>query len=172
MKLTFGSLPSGVSEGSTKETVVSITDDDLPADVDVEFDQGSYTVAEGSTVTVKVTLSEDPEQTVTIPLTATDQGGASSSDYSGVPANVVFNAGETEKEFTFSAASDSDNDDGESVKLTFGSLPTGVSEGSTKETVVSITDDDVPDVEVRLRRRHIHGCRERRHLHHRPWRTR
>ena len=115
----------GVSEGSTKETVVSITDDDLPADVDVEFKQETYTVAEGSTVTVKVTLSEDPEQTVTIPLTATDQGGASSSDYSGVPANVVFNAGETEKEFTFSAASDSDNDDGESVKLTFGSLPTG-----------------------------------------------
>ena len=163
VKLTFGSLPTGVSGGSTKETVVSITDDDLPADVDVEFEQGTYTVAEGSTVTVTVTLSEDPEQTVTIPLTVTDQDGASSSDYSGVPANVVFNAGETEKEFTFSASSDSDNDDGESVKLTFGTLPTGVTEGSTKETVVSITDDDVPNVEVdfgagsRERRRHHHG---------------
>ena len=92
VKLTFGSLPMGVSEGSTKETVVSITDDDLPADVDVEFEQGTYTVAEGSTVTVKVTLSEDPEQTVTIPLTATGQDGASSDDYSGVPSSLVFNA--------------------------------------------------------------------------------
>ena len=44
------------------------------------------------------------------------------------------------------------DDDDESVKLTFGSLPTGVTEGSTKETVVSITDDDDPAVEVELRR--------------------
>ena len=36
------------------------------------------------------------------------------------------------------------DDDGESVKLTFGTLPTGVTEGTTKETTISITDDDVP----------------------------
>ena len=78
MKLTFGStLPAGVTEGTTNESVVSINDDDLPADVDVEFEQSSYTVAEGGTVTVKVTLSEDPERTVTITITKTDQGGAS-----------------------------------------------------------------------------------------------
>ena len=42
------------------------------------------------------------------------------------------------------------DDDGESVKLTFDTdnLPTGVTEGTTKETVVSITDDDVPSVTV------------------------
>ena len=149
VKLTFGStLPAGVTEGSTKEAVVSITDDDVPS-VTVSFEQDSYTVAEGNTVTVKVTLSEDPERTVTIPLTKANQDGASSADYSGVPANVVFNASDTEKSITFSAASDSDNDDGESVKLTFGSpLPAGVTEGSTKEAVVSITDDDVPSVTV------------------------
>ena len=149
VKLAFGSpLPAGVTEGSTKEAVVSITDDDVPA-VTVSFEQDSYTVAEGSSVTVKVTLSEDPERTVTIPLTEEGQDGASGADYSGVPASVVFNRGETEKEITFSAASDSDNDDGESVKLAFGSpLPAGVTEGSTKEAVVSITDDDVPAVTV------------------------
>ena len=48
----------------------------------------------------------------------------------------------------FAAASDSVDDDGESVKLTFGNLPTGVTEGTTNETVVSITDDDVPAVTV------------------------
>ena len=47
----------GVSEGSTKETVVSITDDDVP-DVEVDFGAATYTVAEGSTVVVKVTLSD------------------------------------------------------------------------------------------------------------------
>ena len=93
---------------------------------------------------MKVKLDADPERTVTIPLTKTGQGGVSSADYSGVPANVVFNAGDTEKTFDFSADADSDNDDGESGKLAFGSpLPTGVSVGSAEETVVSITDDDL-----------------------------
>ena len=149
MKLGFGnSLPAGVSAGSTDETVVSITDDDLPS-VEVSFEQATYTVAEGSSVTVKVKLDAEPERTVAIPITTTDQGGATSADYSGVPANVTFNGSETEKSITFSAASDSDNDDGESVKLGLGSsLPTGISAGSTSETTVTITDDDVPSVEV------------------------
>ena len=147
VKLGFGTLPEGVSAGPTAETVVSITDDDVPA-VEVSFEQASYTVAEGSSVTVKVKLDAEPERTVTVPLTKANQGGATSADYSGVPSNVTFNSGDTEKSISFSAASDSDNDDGESVKLGFGNLPAGVSAGSTNETVVSITDDDVPPVTV------------------------
>ena len=148
VKLGFdNSLPTGVSAGTTNEAIVSITDDDVPS-VTVSFDQGSYTVAEGSSVTVKVKLDADPERTVTIPLTKANQDGASSADYSGVPANVVFNASDTEKTFSFTATADSDNDDGESVKLGFDTLPAGVTEGSTKEAVVSITDDDVPSVTV------------------------
>ena len=149
VKLSFGNtLPTGVSAGNTDEAVVTITDDDVPS-VSVSFEQGSYSVDEGDTVDVKVTLSEDPERTVTIPITTTDQDGASGADYTGVPASVEFAPGETEQTFTFTAASDSDNDDGESVKLTFGNtLPTGVSAGTTDEAVVTITDDDVPSVEV------------------------
>ena len=145
VKLSFGNtLPTGVSAGNTDEAVVTITDDDVPA-VRVSFEQSSYRVDEGSLVTVKVTLNADPERTVTIPITTTDQDGASSSDYSGVPASVTFNADDTEVDITFTASSDSDNDDGESVKLSFGNtLPTGVSAGNTDEAVVTITDDDVP----------------------------
>ena len=136
MKLSFGNtLPTGVSAGTTDEAVVTITDDDVPS-VEVSFEQGSYSVDEGDTVTVKVTLNANPERTVTIPLTKTDQDGASSSDYSGVPASVTFNADDTEVDITFTASSDSDNDDGESVKLGFGNtLPTGVSAGTTDEAV-------------------------------------
>ena len=47
-------------------------------------------------------------------MTKTDQGGASSADYSGVPASVVFNSGDTSKTFTFTATSDTVDDDGES----------------------------------------------------------
>ena len=90
MKLSFGNtLPTGVSAGNTDEAVVTITDDDVPS-VEVSFEQSSYSVDEGDTVDVTVTLSEDPERTVTVPLTKTDQDGASSADYSGVqPASSL-----------------------------------------------------------------------------------
>ena len=158
VKLTFGTMPTGVSEGTVNETVVSITDDDVPS-VTVSYEQATYTVAEGSSVTVKVKLNVDPERTVTIPVTKANQGGATSADYSGVPGNVTFNSGDTEKTFSFAAASDSDNDDGESVKLTFGTMPTGVSEGTVNETVVSITDDDVPSVTVSYEQATYNRCR-------------
>ena len=62
MKLGFGNtLPTGVSAGNTDEAVVTITDDDVPS-VEVSFEQGSYSVDEGDTVDVTVTLSEDPER--------------------------------------------------------------------------------------------------------------
>ena len=139
------SSPDGDYDGLRADSVTaSITYDDMPS-VTVSFEEGSYNVDEGDTVDVTVTLSEDPERTVTVPLTKTDQDGASSADYSGVPASVEFAPGETEQTFTFTAASDSDNDDGESVKLGFGNiLPAGVSTGTTNETTVTITDDDIP----------------------------
>ena len=96
-----------------------------------------------------MSLSVDPERTVVVPLTATGQGGASSpGDYSGVPASVSFAAGETSMSFTFTAAADDVDDDGESVKLGLGTLPTGVTEGSPDESTVSIVDDDDPAVSV------------------------
>ena len=107
-------------------------------------------MAEGNSATVRVTLSADPERTVTIPITKTEQGGSTSSDYSGVPAGVTFNTGETSKTFTFNATDDSVDDDGESVKLGLGALPSRVTKGTTEDSVVSITDDDVPEVTVKL----------------------
>ena len=146
--LGFGAMPDGVTAGDTAESTVSITDDDKPASVTINFDKDGYTVAEGGTVTVKVTLSDDPEMTVTVPLTATEQGGATTADYSDVPASLTFNSGDTEKEFTFGAEADEVDDDGESVKLAFGTLPAGVTAGDTAESTVSITDDDDPGVKV------------------------
>ena len=142
VKLTFGTLPTGVSGGATNESIVSI------ADLSVSFGQGTYTAAEGGSITVTVKLSVDPERTVTIPINHTPQDGATSADYSGVPTNVTFNSGDTEKTFSFAAASDGVDDDGESVKLTFGTLPTGVTAGTTNESVVSITDDDTAGVTI------------------------
>ena len=157
VKLAFGALPARVGAGTTAVTTISITDDDDP-EVTVEFGASTYTVAESDDpnttpaeehkVTVTVTLSADPERTVVIPITKTNQGGASDSDYSGVPASVTFASGETSKTFTFTATSDTVDDDDESVKLAFGTLPARVSAGTTAETTVSITDDDEPEVTV------------------------
>ena len=111
---------------------------------DVGFEQGSYSVAEGASVTVKVQLSAALGGEVVVPLTATTEGGAGVSDYSGVPASVTFASGETEKSFMFSATDDTVDDDDESVGLAFGELPAGVTEGATDAATVFIIDDDDP----------------------------
>ena len=72
--LAFGILPDGVNPGTRNETTVSITDDDVPQ-VTVSFGQAAYTVAEGGTQSVTVTLSADPERTVVIPITHTPRTG-------------------------------------------------------------------------------------------------
>ena len=119
-----------------------IDDEDVP--VTVSFDQASHAVAEGSTVTVTVSLSADPERQVVVPITKSEMGGVTSADYSGVPDSMTFGSGETERSFTFSAAQDAVDDDDESVKVGFGTLPTAVTAGATGETTFSINDDDVP----------------------------
>ena len=135
-------------QGGRATAIVTITDDDVPA-VSLSFEQASYTVTEGSGVSVKVTLSTDPERIVTIPITKTNQAGASSTDYSGVPPNLIFNNGGTEQSFTFTATQDSQDDDGESVELAFGRLPTGVSAGTKGETTVTIINDLSYTVDLR-----------------------
>ena len=141
MKLAFDSLPTGVSApGRNSETTVNIIDND----VTVSYELASYNVTEGgSNVTVKVILSADPEHTVTIPINTTNQNGADDDDYSVMPTSLTFNSGDTEKSITFSATDDSDDDDNESVKLTFGNLPPRVSAGTNSEATVNIIDNDV-----------------------------
>ena len=122
--------------------VVTIKDND-PA-VTVSFGQAAYTVAEGSSQDITVTLSDDPQRTVVIPITATGQDGATGDDYSGVPMSVTFNTGETSRTIPFAATVDTIDDDGESVLICICSnLPPGVTEGANKEAVVTITQHDL-----------------------------
>ena len=126
---------------------LTLTDDDEPS-LTVAFAEDLYTVGEGATVEVEVTLSRDPGSTVTIPLTATAGSGLAASDYTGVPASIAFNAGETGKSFTVTAHQDRVAEASETVTLGFGPLPEGVSEGSRASTQVSIADDDTRRVAV------------------------
>ena len=108
---------------------MTLTDDAPP--VEVGFARASYTVAEGGTVTVTVELSAVPEREVEVALTHTAQGDTTAADYSGVPASVTFAPSETEQTFTFTAAADDVDDDGDSVLLGFGTLPDEVSAPDT-----------------------------------------
>ena len=86
-----------------------------------------------------VEVGFEAERTVTVPLTVTDQDGASPADYSGVPSSVTFDSGEISKTLTFSATQDDVDDDVESVKLAFGTpLPPSVSAGTGNESTVNI----------------------------------
>ena len=147
VKLGFGSaLPARVSTGTRTETTLNIGDDDDPV-VTVMFAQTTHTVDEGDTQQVTVSVSSNPERTVIIPITRTHQGTASGADYSGVPTSVTFNTGETSKTFDFAATQDEIDDDGEGVKLGFGTMPDPrVSAGTPDEVTVNITDDDTADI--------------------------
>ena len=138
---------------------MSGTDDDDPQ-VTASFGSAMYTATEGDTVAVTVSLSADPERSVTIPLTTANQNGASSADYEPVPTSITFASGETSKTFVFSATEDTDDDGGESVWIGFGALPTGVTVGGTPATTVAIRDrsadppvDPPGDGDSRRRRR-------------------
>ena len=163
----FDTLPTGVTAGTIGETTVNITDDDDPM-VMVSFEQALYTVAESDDpdtmdveehkVTVTVLLSADPERTVVVPLTASGQDGATDpadppdptdpADYT-IPDSVTFGPGEISKTFELTAEHDDVDDDGESVKIEFGTIDDArVSKASPVETTVAITDDDDPFVKV------------------------
>ena len=149
--LGLGAPPTGVSVGTTATATVTINDDpnDVPA-VTVQYAAASYSVDEGSSVTVTVELSEAPQRSVTVPITTTLAGGVDTGDYSGVPNNVTFGATATTATFNLAAADDSFDDDGESIVLGLGAPPTGVSVGTTATATVTINDDpnDVPAVTV------------------------
>ena len=126
------------STASSQST--TITDDDVPA-LTVSFGAATYNVREGATVSVAVSLSAMPERSLTIPLTATNGTGATSSDYS-VPRSVTFARTETSKTLTFSATDDAVDEEDEMVTLGFGTLPPRLTAGTTSQAAVTITDDD------------------------------
>ena len=103
---TVASAADTAYEGFSADDVAVTLNDDAPETLTVNFEDAAYTATEGAAVDVTVTLSVDPERTVTVPINHTPQDGATSADYSGVPGNVTFNSGDTEQTFSFTATSD------------------------------------------------------------------
>ena len=109
----------------------------------VSFGAVNYTATEGgSSATVIVNLRQRMSAAVTIPLTTQHLGGATAADYTVIPASVRFPSGQTWRTFTVRATDDSVDDDGESLSIGFGTLPSGVALGSRTTTTVALDDND------------------------------
>ena len=107
------------------------------------FDATALTISEsGTTASVTVSLNAAPRRAITIPIVAVLGDGATADDYSLSAPSLVFAPGETEKSLTLTATDDSEDDDGESITIVFGTLPSGVRAGVQATVTVSIADDD------------------------------
>ena len=108
-----------------------------------EFDASALTVSEGgSAASVTVVLDPAPERTVTIPIVAAPGDGADVADYDLSATSLTFAPGEAERSLTVTAADDGDDDDGETLTIAFGDLPSGIAAGAGSSVVVAIADDD------------------------------
>ena len=114
-------------------------------DLTVNYQAAAYTVPEGSSVTVTVTLSAASDRELAIPITIM-AGTAESGDYTagGLDGSnaLAFVSGESSKAFTITANSDADTDD-ETLDLGFGTLPAKVTAGATDGATVTINDQIV-----------------------------
>ena len=137
---TLSNPGSGAVLSASRSVSTTIMDDDVPV-LTVSFAAATYSVTEGAPLSVAVSLSAIPERSVTIPLTATNGTGATSSDYS-IPSSITFASTETSKTLTFSATDDAVDEDNETVTLGFGTLPPRMTAGTTSQTAVTIMDDD------------------------------
>ena len=138
------------ANGVTADSVKVQVDDDEPVTVTVSFSSGSYSAEEGKPATrVTVNLSAEPGRDLAIPIVARGSDGASTDDYVVSAASVSFGSSDKSKSFTVRASNDTVDDDGESVSLSFGALPVGVTASGHTTASVSLVDND-PEPEVAL----------------------
>ena len=110
--------------------------------VTVSFEQATYSVTEGASRSVAVRLSSAHQgRGVTIPVVLATTGNASADDLT-VDESVTFEAGETRKLLAVNALGDDLVEGAETATLGFGTLPHGVTAGSTPTATLTLTDAD------------------------------
>ena len=146
---------SGLTPGMTYEVQVMAVNDEgdgewsgpgvgSTASLTVAYEQAGYSVNEGQSVEITVTLSSEAAEDLEVPIMVKGGGNAEPGDYelSGLTNGVLaFAQGDTSQDFTIIAKQDVGWRD-ETVILGFGSLPEGVTAGSQNITTVKIDDDE------------------------------
>ena len=129
---------TGANDGPPSFDVTGTPSAILPT---VTFGPGSFTASENG-ATARVTVEISVPADVTIPLRVQHRNGATSADYSGVPRRLIFEDGNTIRSFTVAAVDDSENDDGEKIKIEFYDLPAGFPAGTRSSITVKLKDND------------------------------
>ena len=145
--LSFGSpLPDDVGAVSPTTATVHFVDDDGVVVPTVQWASATYDADEGDSVNVVVEISTAQSTPVVIPLSVTRHGDASPGDYSGIndSDSVTIPANSTSAVVRITVVDDSDDDDNESIRITFGNLPSTVTRGTPDTTTVRFGDDDEP----------------------------
>ena len=148
LRLDFGPLPAGLSKGTwgPYETI-ELLDEYLP-DLTVRFGAEAYTAREGAAAAqVSIHLSEPVDvEPLDVRLSVQPGGGATGDDYSGIPSVVTFAVGEQTKTIMVTATDDSDDDDGESVSLSFVNAPNDrlITGNGPVTATVALEDNDGP----------------------------
>ena len=150
VKFTDG---EGNEETLTSAATDEVVTDENTAAVTISFRSVSpmpAAVEGGSGLLVTVDVSPAPNGSLLIPITATGGGGAESGDFTISPATLTFASGETATNVTVTAVEDAVDDDGETVTLGFGTLPTSASTVGALATtfMVGLTDNDERGVRV------------------------
>ena len=138
-----GKRASGVSTGTVGRKNL------IP--VEVSFEVASYTATEGGDVaTIRLVMHRQGHRLAwtwlaagrraVVPIVVTRKGGATASDHSIVPAEVVFGSTNNNRTFRIVASDDANDDDGEWIELSLGTLPEGVYPGEHATTRVNLND--------------------------------
>lgn len=115
----------------------------IGAPVTVSFGQAAYSVGEGNTISVTAQLSSAHQgvRGVTVPIVLDVSAEASADDLTA-GESVSFAAGEISKTVTVEAHDDDLVEGDESTSLEFGTLPHGITGGSTDTATLTVTDAD------------------------------
>ena len=138
VELEFGELPEILLAGKPGVATVTLEDKGL-VELKLSFGQAEYQIREGQQVDIEVTVSPAADWRVEVPLVVVLQGGATDEDYSGVPASLVFEKGESQGAISLAVLADKVNDPGEGIGLSFGELPKVVIPGDPASTQVLFT---------------------------------
>ena len=135
VELGFRELPETVLAGEPSVAIVTLVDKGL-LELTVSFGQAAYVMIEGQKGEIEVTVSPPADRRVEVPLVVASRGGATDEDYTGIPASVVFEVGESQRTISVEVLMDDVDDPGEGIVLSLGGLAQAVSAGDPFPTQV------------------------------------
>ena len=136
ISLSFNDSPAdGLVAGMHSSATVTIPYNDLT----VSFGSSNYTVVEGDSVEIEVTLNAAPGSDLEIPIQVT-RVSAEATDYT-VGASVTFAGTSDSATLTVGATDEPAVEGDETIRLGFGDMPSGgVTAGTPNTTTVTIKD--------------------------------